>query len=283
MAASARVAAAATGGRGRYGASMTSAPVRWERRGAVGLVTLDRPERYNAWNSDLVDELLRVLSEEAADDDVRAVCLTGSGRGFCAGADLRDVAVKVDSHGADLSLGLELGGAVVQTLRELPKPVVAAVNGPAAGAGVSLALACDLVLAARSAVFSLAFANVGLTLDCGASAFLPAAVGRARAFELALLGDAISAEQALAWGLVNAVYDDERLPTEAQALTDRLAGGPTQSYAATKSLLNATLYGVLADAIGHENRLQARLGHTADFQEGVAAFAARRPARFSGR
>lgn len=259
---------------------MSEFPVRWERRGAVGQITLDRPARYNACTERLLDELLRLLAEEAADDAVRAVVLTGAGRGFCAGADLWEVGRAED---VDLRLGLELGGAVVATIRDLPKPVLAAVNGPAAGAGVPLALACDLVLAARSAAFSLAFVHVGLTLDCGASALVPAAVGRARAFQLALLGEPLPAAEALSWGLVNAVYDDAALLPAAEALAQRLAAGPTRAYAATKQALNAASCGLLADAIAHENRLQDRLTRTSDAREGIAAFRQRRPAAFTGR
>jgi 2-(1,2-epoxy-1,2-dihydrophenyl)acetyl-CoA isomerase len=167
-------------------------------------------------------------------------------------------------------------------LKRLPKPVVAAVNGPAVGIGCSLALACDLILAAESAFFGLAFVNIGLMPDGGSTALVPPAVGKARAFQMALLGERVGAQQALDWGLVNWVYPDDRLMEEADALVKRLAAGPTRSYASSKQALNQFIYGDLDAQLHLEGELQHALGRTKDFIEGVAAFGEKRPPEFTG-
>jgi 2-(1,2-epoxy-1,2-dihydrophenyl)acetyl-CoA isomerase len=167
-------------------------------------------------------------------------------------------------------------------IRRLPKPVVAAVNGPAVGIGCSLAFACDLVMAAESAFFSLAFVNIGLMPDGGSTAFVPPAVGKARAFQMALLGERIPAAQALDWGLVNWVHPDDRLADEASTLLERLAAGPTRSYASAKQALNRSIYGDLDAQLALEAELQHALGRTKDFVEGVTAFAQKRAPAFTG-
>src|SRR3954449_10246552 len=189
----------------------------WEQDGGVGRLTLNRPDTLNAWTAEFGRELKAVIQGEASDESVRAVLITGAGRGFSSGADLK---AGFDPHPEDGMPDVrkelhELYHPVIAGVRRLPKPVVAAVNGPAVGIGCSLALACDLVLAAESAFFGLAFVNIGLMPDGGSTAFVPPAVGRARAFQMALLGERIPAQQALDWGLVNWVYPDDRLLPEA--------------------------------------------------------------------
>jgi 2-(1,2-epoxy-1,2-dihydrophenyl)acetyl-CoA isomerase len=256
----------------------------WEQTGAVGRLTLNRPDSLNAWTDEFGRELGAVLAGEAADESVRAVLVTGAGRGFSSGADLKTGFSPAEDGMPDIRGELEdVYHPVIAGVRRLPKPVLAAINGPAVGIGCSLALACDLVLAAESAFLSLAFVNIGLMPDGGSTAFVPPAVGKARAFQMALLGERLSASQALEWGLVNWVHPDERLMAEAEALAERLAAGPTRSYAASKQALNRSLYGDLDAQLSLEAELQHALGRTQDFIEGVSAFVAKRPPAFSGR
>jgi 2-(1,2-epoxy-1,2-dihydrophenyl)acetyl-CoA isomerase len=263
---------------------MTYETVIWEQADAVGRLTLNRPETLNAWNDHFGRELGAVLSGEAADESVRAVLITGAGRGFSSGADLKAGFSPAEDGMPDIRHELEdVYHPIITGIRRLPKPVVAAINGPAAGIGCSLALACDLVLAAESAFLQLAFVNVGLMPDGGSTAFVPPAVGKARAFQMALLGERVSAAQALEWGLVNWVHPDDRLLAEAEALVSRLAAGPTRSYAAAKQALNRSLYGDLEGQLALEAELQHALGRSQDFFEGVAAFAQKRPPAFTGR
>jgi 2-(1,2-epoxy-1,2-dihydrophenyl)acetyl-CoA isomerase len=257
--------------------------IRWERSGGMGRLTLNRPETLNAWTPQFGGELLSVIRGEAADPDVRAVLVTGEGRGFSSGADLRAGFEPAEDGKPNIRKELhEIYHPVIAGIRRLPKPVLAVVNGPAVGIGCSLALACDLVLAAESAYFGLAFVNIGLMPDGGSTALVPAAVGKARAFQLALLGERVSATQALDWGLINAVHPDDSLLGDGEALAARLAGGPTRSYAASKRALNQFLFGSLDEQLMLEGELQHELGRTADFIEGVAAFAEKRPAAFRG-
>src|SRR3954452_4110097 len=216
----------------------------WEVDDGVGRLTLNRPDTLNAWTADFGRELKSVIENEAADDSVRSVLVTGAGRGFSSGGDLK---AGCDPHPEDGMPDVrkelhELYHPVIAGVRRLPKPVVAAVNGPAVGIGCSLALACDLVMAAESAFLGLAFVNIGLMPDGGSTAFVPPAVGKARAFQMALLGERIPAQQALEWGLVNWVRPDDALMGEANALVQRLAGGPTRSYASSKEALNRAIY-----------------------------------------
>src|SRR6266576_6678622 len=206
---------------------MSYETVMWEQSGGVGKLTLNRPDSLNAWTHQFGAELKEVLDGAAADESVRAVLVTGAGRGFSSGADLK---AGFDPHPDDgrPDVKKELHGVyhpVIAGIRRLPKPVVAAVNGPAVGIGASLAFACDLVLAAESAFFGLAFVNIGLMPDGGSTLFVPAAIGKARAFQMALLGERVSAQQALDWGLVNYVHKDDRLLGEANALAEHLAAG----------------------------------------------------------
>jgi 2-(1,2-epoxy-1,2-dihydrophenyl)acetyl-CoA isomerase len=263
---------------------MSYETVLWEQTGGVGLLTLNRPETLNAWTAQFGSELGQVVEGEAADESVRAVLITGAGRGFSSGADLKAGFDGADDGRPDVRHELhDIYHPVIRGLRRLPKPVLAAVNGPAVGIGCSLALACDLVMAAQSAFFGLAFVNVGLMPDGGSTAFVPPSVGKARAFQMALLGERVPATQALEWGLVNWVYPDERLMTEAQALAGRLARGPTRSYASSKQALNRSIYGDLDGQLDLEAELQHALARTGDFRQGVSAFVHKRDPEFQGR
>jgi 2-(1,2-epoxy-1,2-dihydrophenyl)acetyl-CoA isomerase len=262
---------------------LTYETVTWEQSGAVGRLTLNRPETLNAWTRQFGEELLSVVQNEAAEDSIRAVLVTGAGRGFSSGADLRAGFDPADDGMPDIYKELhEIYHPVIAGVRRLPKPVVAAVNGPAVGIGCSLALACDLIMAAESAYFGLAFVNIGLMPDGGSTAFVPPAVGRARAFQMALLGERIPAPQALDWGLVNWIHPDDRLMDEAWALARRLAAGPTRSYASSKQALNNFIYSDLDGQLELEAELQHALGRTNDFMEGVAAFVEKRDPAYGG-
>ncbi len=256
-----------------------------QRRGAVATIELDRPDAMNAWNRELGEQLRAAVQETSADADVRAVLITGAGRAFSAGADLKDTGFNLTPDGhPDVQAALtERYHPIIAGIREMPKPVIAAVNGPAAGIGCSLALACDLVLAAESAYFLLAFVNIGLVPDGGSSLLIPARVGFARAAEMALLGERIPAPQALEWGLVNRVVPAEELRAQADALADRLAAGPTRSYAGSKRQLNAWLYSRMHEQLALEASIQQEMAGSGDFAEGVAAFIEKRPPRFAGR
>ena len=249
----------------------------------VQTITLNRPERLNAFNPEM-HGLLREALERAGDDDaVRAVLLTGAGRGFCAGQDLSERDVGGDAV-IDLSVTIEsLYNPLVRRLRALPKPIVCAVNGVAAGAGANVALACDIVLAARSASFIQAFARIGLVPDSGGSWILPRLVGRARAMGLALLGDKLAAEDAADWGLVWKAVDDDKLMAEAGALARGLAAGPTRAYGLIKRALDDSETNTLDAQLDLERDLQRKAGLSEDYREGVAAFLAKRKPAFKGK
>jgi 2-(1,2-epoxy-1,2-dihydrophenyl)acetyl-CoA isomerase len=249
-------------------------------------VELNRPEVLNAWNRQLGVDLLAALRDAAADDAVRAVVITGAGRAFSSGADLKDVSggdSTPDGRPDVYRTLTERYHPIMHTIREMPKPVVAAVNGGAVGIGCSLALCCDLIVAAESAYFLLAFVNIGLVPDGGSSLLVPSRVGMARATEMAMLGERVGAAQALDWGLINRVVPGARLEEQAATLAARLAGGPTRSYAGTKRQLNNWLYARMAEQLELEARIQQEASGSADFLEGVTAFVEKRPARFSGR
>jgi 2-(1,2-epoxy-1,2-dihydrophenyl)acetyl-CoA isomerase len=255
-----------------------------QRAGGAARIELNRPDKMNAWEATLTRDLSAALARVAEDDELRAVLLTGAGRGFCSGADLSAGFDPAPDGKPDLQTALhERYHPVITTIRELPKPVVAAVNGGAVGVGCSLALACDLVLAAESGYFLLAFVNIGLVPDGGSSAFIPARVGLTRAIEMAMLGERIYGPRALAWGLVNAVHPDDELQPAADALVARLAAGPTRSYAGAKRQFNAWAYEALQTQLELEAELQHEQARTDDFIEGVSAFLQKRPALFQGR
>jgi 2-(1,2-epoxy-1,2-dihydrophenyl)acetyl-CoA isomerase len=248
-------------------------------------VELNRPERLNAWNAQLGADLLSALRAVADDDAVRAIVITGAGRAFSSGADLREVgggdATRDGGHDVYTML-TERYHPIMETIREIGKPVLASVNGAAAGIGCSLALCCDLILAAESAYFLLAFVNIGLAPDGGSSVFVPARVGMTRATEMAMLGERVGAAQALEWGLINRVVADTDLVAETNALAARLASGPTRSYAAAKRQVNSWVYSRMAEQLELEARIQQEMVGSEDFVEGVSAFVQKRPARFSG-
>lgn len=253
------------------------------RAGAAARIELNRPDKMNAWEATLSRDLLAALTRVAEDDELRAVLLTGAGRGFCSGADLSAGFDPTPDGKPDLQRSLrERYHPVIVGIRELPKPVVAAVNGGAVGVGCSLALACDLILAAESAYFLLAFVNIGLVPDGGASAFIPTRAGLARAAEMAMLGERVHGPKALEWGLVNAVHADAELQSAADELVQRLAAGPTLSYAGAKRQLNAWAYPGLAEQLEVEAAIQQEQAVTQDFVEGVMAFLQKRPADFKG-
>ncbi len=241
------------------------------------------PDSLNAWTAAFGTELKSVIEGEAADPSVRALLITGAGRGFSSGADLKEGFDPADDGMPDVRKELlEIYHPIIAGVRRLEKPVVAAVNGPAVGIGASLAFACDLVLAAESAFFGLAFVNIGLMPDGGSTLFVPAAVGKARALQMALLGERVDSARALEWGLVNYVYPDDRLLDEAGTLLDKLAKGPTRSYASSKAALNRMLYPDLDGQLDLEAELQHTLARTRDFQEGVIAFVEKRDPQFQG-
>ena len=253
---------------------------------AVATVELNRPQTLNAWNRQLGIDLLAALERVRTDEAVRAVVITGAGRGFSSGADLKDFGggdLTPDGRPDIYRTLTERYHPIMRAIRELPKPVLAAVNGAAVGIGCSLALCCDLILAAESAYFMLAFVNIGLVPDGGSSLFVPSRVGMARASELAMLGERLGAAEALEWGLINRVVTDGSLPEEAASLAARLARGPTRSYAGSKQQINNWLFARMDQQLELEARLQAEMADSEDFREGATAFAQKRPARFSGR
>jgi 2-(1,2-epoxy-1,2-dihydrophenyl)acetyl-CoA isomerase len=248
-------------------------------------VELNRPQALNAWNAQFGTELLAALGELAGDEQVRAVVVTGAGRAFSSGADLKDISTDTAPSGRpDVYKTLtERYHPIMHAIREMPKPVIAAVNGPAVGIGCSLALCCDLILAAESAYFLLAFVNIGLVPDGGSSLFLPTRIGMARASELSMLGERLPAAKALEWGLINRVVPDERLAGEAAALAAKMAAGPTRSYAGSKRQLNNWLYARMEEQLELEATLQQEMAESEDFLEGAMAFVQKRHARFAGR
>ena len=249
----------------------------------VARITLNRPDKLNSFTRAMHQELREAVAVVAGDSGIRAVILTGSGRGFCAGQDLADLSFE-PGNTTDLgSVVGELFNPLVRSLQALEKPVIARVQGIAAGAGANLALGCDLVLAARSASFLQAFVNIGLVPDSGGTHLLPHRVGVARAMGLAMLGEKLPAAQAEAWGLIWKCVDDDQLDGEVDRLAARLATMPTMAIAAAKHAIRASLTQTLDASLDLERDLQARLSASHDYLEGVQAFLQKRPARFEGR
>ncbi len=258
--------------------------IRLDIADGVAHVELHRPDQLNAWTPDMGRELLAALRGVAVDDDVRAVLITGAGRAFSAGADVKVPREMTPEGEPDLHTRLEeIYNPIVLTLREMPKPAIAAVQGPCAGLGVSLALACDLVLAAEDAFFLLAFVHLGVAPDGGSIPHLVARIGPSRTAQLVMLGEKLRADDALEWGLVNAVHGVDDLAGEARALATRLASAPTVALATMKQLIRESPPQDLPAFLAHEAQLQQRHGATADYAEGVAAFKEKRRPDFTGR
>ena len=253
--------------------------------GGLATVTLNRPDALNAISLQMLADLDAALDEiTAPDSGVRCLLMTGAGRGFCAGADLAGGGGLQGQGPVDLGHVLERHyNPLIQRLGGLSMPFVTAVNGPAAGAGMSFALAGDIVVAARSAYFLQAFVNIGLVPDAGSTYVLPRLVGRARAQAMMMLGEKIPAETAADWGMIYQVVDDDALLDTARTLATKLANGPTQAYARIRGAMRASLDSSLAEQLHLERVLQRELGATEDFREGVAAFLQKRPAEFTGR
>ena len=250
----------------------------------IARITLNRPDKLNSFTAAMHAELRDAIARVAADVSARVLLLTGAGRGFCAGQDLADRAVSADTAPVDLGHTVETWWApLVVSLRRLPKPVVVAVNGVAAGAGANVALAGDIVLATRSANFIQSFCKLGLIPDTGGTWALPRLLGPARAMGLAMLGDKLSATQAQDWGLIWKAIDDDKFKDEVEALLAQLAQAPTLGLARTKELIYENGSAPLEAALKREGEVMRELGHSADYKEGVAAFLEKRSARFTGR
>jgi 2-(1,2-epoxy-1,2-dihydrophenyl)acetyl-CoA isomerase len=261
----------------------TIALSRGASNGAELRIELNRPDSLNAWDKQFGIDLLAAVELAAADDSVRAVTITGAGRAFSSGADLRAGFDPRPDGRPDVGGALrERYHPIITGVRRMPKPVLAAVNGPAVGIGCSLALACDIVLATESAYFLLAFVNIGLVPDGGSSVFVPARAGAGRAAEMALLGERVPAATGRAWGLVDRLVSDDSFGAEVDALAEQLATGPTRAYAGAKEQLNARVYAGLEEQLELEASLQERMAGSADFAEGVQAFIEKRAARFTG-
>jgi 2-(1,2-epoxy-1,2-dihydrophenyl)acetyl-CoA isomerase len=262
---------------------MTSTSILVEDSGGVRTITLNRPDKLNAFNEEMHGALRAVLAG-AADDGVRAVLLTGAGKAFCAGQDLSDRVQGEGGQAPDLGHTIEtLWNPLVRTVRGLAKPVVCAVNGVAAGAGANLALSCDIVLAARSARFIQPFCRLGLVPDSGGTFYLPRLVGEARAKGLALLGDALDAQQAESWGLIWKTMDDDELMAAARKLAGHLATQPTYGLGLTKHAIQASADNAFDAQLDLERDLQREAGRTPDYAEGVRAFLEKRVPQFTGR
>ena len=260
--------------------------IQFEVADAIARLTLSRPERLNSFNVAMHEEVqhaLRRVADDVPARRVRVLVLTGAGRAFCAGQDLSDRAVAPGEAAPDLGLSIEkYYGPLALALRRLPIPVICAVNGVAAGAGANIPLACDIVIAARSATFIEGFCRLGLIPDTGGTYFLPRVLGHARATALAMLGEKVSAEQAEAWGLIWRCVDDDRLACETDALARHLAAAPTLGLARTKQALQASGLNSIEAQLQLERDCMRELGRSADYREGVTAFMEKRAPRFAG-
>lgn len=253
-------------------------------RQGVGVITLDRPDRLNSFTDVMHGELKHAFAFLQAQQDLRGVVITGRGRGFCAGQDLNDRKPLPEGERRDLSAGLTAHYApLIQTIRALPVPVVAVVNGVAAGAGASVALACDVVFAVASATFIQAFSKIGLVPDAGGTFFLPRQIGTARAMGTFLFGEPVSAAQAEAWGLIWKCIPDDAYSQTLDEIVNRLALGPTRAYGGTKQLVQASAANTLSQQLDLEAEMQKTMGYTDDYLEGMKAFAEKRPPAFKGK
>ena len=249
----------------------------------IATITLNRPDAFNALDLQLARELHDAIIESSEDEAVRVVVLTGTGRAFCAGGDVKGFCDTIDTIGAHVKrMTTELHGAVSRMIR-MPKPVISAVNGVAAGGGMSLALAGDLILATESARFTMAYTQIGTSPDGSSTFTLPRLVGVKRALELTLLNPVLSAQEAKEWGIVNRVFPDDEFQTEVQNIATQLAQGPTLAYGRTKALFYSSTSETLETQMEHETLSIAASGKTADFREGIFAFAEKRQASFQGR
>lgn len=256
-----------------------------ERVDGAVTITLNRPDALNPLGVKMADEVRAAIEAAVADEESRAIVITGAGRAFSSGADLSGNDARTTPEGKpDVSHGLRnTYNPLILAVRDAPMPVIAAVNGPAAGVGCSLALACDFVVAAESSYFLMAFKNIGLTLDGGASVFLSKRIGAGRALEMALLAKKIPAAQGLEWGLCNRVVADDEVAGAAAELAAEMAGGPTLSYAASKALINGANYADLAERLEDETVRQQQMAESEDFVIGVTAFLTKQKAEFKGR
>lgn len=262
---------------------MTETTVLVTKSGGIHRLTLNRPERLNALTRVLFEEMMAALAEAEADADCRVVVLTGAGRAFCAGQDLSGEVYNASGPQPDVGIVIERYNAMIEAMCRLPKPIVGAVNGIAAGGGASLAFACDIVVAKKSATFLQAFAKIGLVPDCGGTYFLPRIAGAARARGMALLAEPIKAEQAEAWGLIWKAVDDAAFDAEVQAIAEKLAQSATYALGLTKQALLASGDNDLGAQLLLERDLQRQAAASPDYLEGVGAFLAKRPAKFTGR
>lgn len=257
--------------------------IQFKAEGGIAILTLNRPDRLNSFTRAMHLEVRDALARVQADQSVRVLVLTGAGRGFCAGQDLADRAVDPGAPSVDLGASVEeFYAPLVLTLKNLPMPVICAVNGVAAGAGANLALACDIVLAAQSASFIEAFSKLGLIPDTGGTWHLPRLIGHARAMGLAMLGEKLSAEKAEAWGLIWRCVPDATLMDEALAMAKHFAAAPTKGLAFTKRAFQASYANTLAQQLQLEADMMRELGNSHDYREGVAAFLAKRAPQFKG-
>jgi 2-(1,2-epoxy-1,2-dihydrophenyl)acetyl-CoA isomerase len=254
-----------------------------ERRGAELRITLNRPDTMNAWNLQFGAELKRVVEDAATDQEVRAVTITGAGRGFSSGADLKaGFDATPEGHPDVLTPLTERYHPIIAGIRRMPKPVLAAVNGPAVGIGASLAFAADISIARESAYFMLAFVNIGLVPDGGSSLLVPERVGLTRATAMAMLGERVGAQQAVDLGLITRAVPDDAFEAEVDAMAEKLATGPTRAYAGIKRQLNAWAFARMDEQLDLEASIQQEAAASGDFMEGVQAFLEKRPAAFGG-
>jgi 2-(1,2-epoxy-1,2-dihydrophenyl)acetyl-CoA isomerase len=260
---------------------MTYETIIFESSGPLATITLNRPDRLNSFTVQMHQELRDALANL---DDARVLILTGAGRGFCAGQDLADRAVATGDHPVDLGMTVEsCWNPLIRTLTTLHQPIIARVNGVAAGAGANIALACDIVVAAKSAKFIQSFSAIGLIPDSGGTWVLPRLVGQARALGLALTGEPLPAEKAEEWGMIWKAVEDDALDSEVEALAQKLASLPPLGLAEIKKMIRASWAHTLDQELNHQRDAMRHLGFTEDYREGVAAFLEKRPARFVGR